>query len=71
MIGQEDNTYNDIRERSLMQWLDDIENHDDIVVRGGVKLAREYIKHLKDEIKMLEKENSLKTEYLKKMKSKG
>ena len=24
----EDNTYNDIREKSLMQWLDDMEKHD-------------------------------------------
>ena len=30
----EDNTYNDIREKSLMQWLDDMEKHEDVAVRG-------------------------------------
>ena len=66
----EDNTFNDIRERSLMQWLDEMQQHDDIAVRGGVKLAREYIQHLKDEIKRLESENELKARYLRKMKEK-
>lgn len=70
MFQKQDNTYNDIRERSLYQWLDDIEDHDDLVVRGGVKLAREYLQHLKDEISRLEAENALKTEYLKKLKNK-
>lgn len=70
MFQKQDNTYNDIRERSLYQWLDDIEDHDDLVVRGGVKLAREYLQHLKDEISKLEAENALKTEYLKKLKNK-
>ena len=32
----EDNTYNDIREKSLMQWLDDMSKHEDIAVRGGI-----------------------------------
>ena len=27
---------------ALMQWLDEMEQHEDIAVRGGVKLAREY-----------------------------
>ena len=57
MFGRPDHTYNDIREKSLMQWLDEMEQHPDIAVHGGVKLAREYVDHLK-------------TEYLKKMKEK-
>lgn len=48
--------YNDIREKSFLQWLDEMEKHDDVAVRCGVKLAREYI------------ENELKNSYLKKMK---
>ena len=52
MFIKEDNTYNDIREKS---------------VRGGVKLAKEYIQHLKDENKRLDSENNLKNEYLKKV----
>ena len=49
----EDNTYNDIREKSLMQWLDDMEKHEDVAVRGGVKLAKEYFCYLKEENKRL------------------
>lgn len=64
-----DNTYNDIRERSLLQWLDDCAKHDDIAVRGGVKLAKEYIQYLKEDNKKLESELKLKDEYLKKLKS--
>lgn len=63
----EDNTYNDIREKSLMQWLDDMEKHDDVAVRGGVKLAKEYFYYLKEENKRLKAESSLKSEYLKKV----
>jgi len=66
----EDNTYNDIRERSLEQWLDQMAEHEDITVRGGVKLAKDYIDHLKKENSKLESEIALKNEYLKKMKSK-
>ena len=64
----EDNTYNDIRKKALMSWLDEMEGHEDIAVRGGVKLAREYLEHLETEIGRLKEANALKTEYLKKMK---
>lgn len=67
MFNREDNTYNEIREKSLFQWLDEMETHEDIAVRGGVKLTREYIQHLKDENKRLEEQNKLKNEYLKKV----
>lgn len=67
MFIKEDNTYNDIREKSLLQWLDEMEKHEDVAVRGGVKLAKEYIQHLKDENKRLDSENNLKNEYLKKV----
>lgn len=66
----EDNTYNDLRDKSLMKWLDDMSKHDDIAVRGGVKLAGEYIQHLKDENIRLQNEIELRNQYLKKMKSK-
>jgi hypothetical protein len=67
MFFQEDNTYNDIRDKSLNQWLNEMEQHDDIAVRGGVKLAREYVQYLKDEIQRLKDENELKNSYLRKM----
>ena len=35
---------------ALMQWLDEMEQHEDIAVRGGVKLAREYVQSLQKEI---------------------
>ena len=54
MIIKEDNTYNEIRAKSLDQWLDEMSKHEDIAVRGGVKLTREYTKSLKDEIRRLE-----------------
>ena len=70
MFTRPDNTYNDIREKSLMQWLDEMEQHSDVAVRGGVKLTREYVQHLQEEIRRLEEENQLKAQYLKKMKEK-
>lgn len=66
MWVKEDNTYNDIRRRSVEQWLQEIENNDDLVVRGGVKVTREYIEYLETEIDRLKEENQLKNGYLKK-----
>ena len=68
MFTRPDNTYNDIREKSLMQWLDEMEQHEDLAVSGGVKLAREYVQYLKDEIKRQEESNQLKIDYMKKLK---
>jgi len=65
----EDNTYNDIRDKSLMKWLSEMEQHEDIEVRGGVKLAREYVEYLKQENENLKSEVALRNEYLKKMKA--
>ena len=45
-----------------------MEKHDDVAVRCGVKLAREYMQYLKDENEKLREENQLKNSYLKKMK---
>lgn len=67
MFVKEDNTYNDIREKSLLQWLSEMEQHEDIAVRGGVKLCREYMEHLKMQNDNLRHEIELKNEYLKKM----
>ncbi len=40
MFTRPDDTYNNIRKRSLEQWLSEMENHDGVAVRGGVKLTR-------------------------------
>ncbi len=67
MFIKDDNTYNEIREKSLLQWLDEMEQHEDIAVRGGVKLCREYMQYLADKNEKLQEENELKNRYLKKM----
>ncbi len=67
MFTKEDTTFNDLRENSLVAWLSDMEKHEDLAVRGGVKLCREYLQFLKEENKRLYDENQLKNEYLKKM----
>ncbi|MBR6800944.1 MAG: hypothetical protein IKM61_04260 [Eubacteriaceae bacterium] len=67
MFKNKDNTFNDIRSRSLMQWLEDMEKHEDVEVRGGVKLCREYLQYLMNENEKLRQENELKNSYLKKM----
>ena len=60
MFFKEDTTFNDIRDKSLQQWLDEMEQHEDVAVRGGVKLTREYVQYLKDEIGRLRHENEVK-----------
>ena len=67
MFRIEDNTYRDLRERSLMQWLEEMEAHDDMTVRGGVRLCREYIQSLKEENRRLQEQNELKNQYLRKL----
>ncbi len=67
MFIQDDHTYNDICKRSLEQWLQDMELHEDVAVRGGVKLCRDYMVQLENKIQRLEEENELKSRYLKKM----
>ena len=70
MFFKEDTTFNDIRDKSLQQWLDEMEQHEDVAVRGGVKLTREYVQYLKDEIGRLRHENQVKNAYLKKLREK-
>lgn len=71
MFIKEDNTYNDIREKSLIQWLEEMERHEDVAVRGGVKLCKEYMQYLKDKNERLKEENELKNSYLKKIAKRG
>ena len=70
MFFKEDTKFNDIRDKSLQQWLDEMEQHEDVAVRGGVKLTREYVQYLKDEIGRLRHENEVKNAYLKKLREK-
>jgi len=68
MFGKEDNTYNELRDKSISQWLDGMSRHDDIEVRGGTQVTKGYIEDLKKAIIMLEEKNTLKDKYLKKLK---
>ena len=70
MLENEDKTYDQLREKSISQWLDEISRHDDIVVRGGVKVTKEYLEYLQKKIINLENKNDLKDKYLKKIKLK-
>lgn len=68
MIGKEDNTFNETREKSVLQWLDELKGHEDLVVRDGVRVTTDYIYALKKRIKQLEETNELKDTFLKKLK---
>ena len=70
MFEIEDNTYNEIREKSVRQWLEEMSEHEDVAVRCGVKVTLEYLEYLKDEIRELKESNELKKTYLKKLKEK-
>ena len=70
-FGQVDRTFENLRERSVEQWLEDIDGHEDLVVRGGVKVTREYIADLKKQIENLKRSNALKDQFLKQMKQKS
>lgn len=68
MFIKEDNIYNETREKSIMQWLDEMSKHEDLAVRDGVKVTRDYIEYLKGQIKVLEEKNQLKDTFLKRLK---
>ena len=71
MFIKEDNTYNEIREKSIRQWRQEMSVHEDVAVRGGVKVTEDYLDYLKRQIQELEQKNRLKDEYLKKMREKA
>ena len=71
MFRIEDNTFKDLRERSLMQWLEEMEAHEDMTVRGGVRLCRDYMQYLMDENRKLKEQNALTQSYLRKIAAKN
>ena len=52
----------------MLQWLDELKGHEDLVVRDGVRVTTDYIYALKKRIKQLEETNELKDTFLKKLK---
>ncbi len=69
MFIKEDNTYNEMRENSMMQWLNELVVGEDIVNKGGAKVTLEHIDYLNRRIKELQEKNMLKDEFLKKLKN--
>ena len=67
---EEDNTYNDIREKSLMSWLAGVQETGSYIDACGAKLAVEYIQYLKEKIEILEEKNRIRDQHLKKIKQK-
>lgn len=68
MWQREDNTYNATRERAVLQWLEEIETHEDLVVRDGVRVTRDYIIYLKKKIAEMESLDRQKDTFLKRLK---
>ena len=67
---EENNTYNDIREKSLMSWLAGVQDTGSYIDACGAKLAVEYIQYLKEKIEILEEKNRIRDQHLKKIKQK-
>jgi len=68
MFGKEDRTYDELRDKSVKKWLEDMSQHREVEVRGGVRVTTDYIIDLKRKIAMLEEKSMLKDKYLKKLK---
>lgn len=71
MFIKEDKTFQNIREKSVDKWLNDIHGHSDIEVRGGVQVTKDYIEYLKLRNKQLEDKYQLANKYLKQLKDKS
>lgn len=67
MFDNDKNAYDHLLDRSVGKWLEDMREHEDMAVRGGIRATEDYIKYLKNKIEMLESKNRTKDDYLKKM----
>lgn len=68
MIIKEDNTYNEMKGRTILRWLNDQLETGDKINSSNAKVTLEYIDYLNRKIKSLEDKNALKDEYMKKLK---
>ncbi len=68
MFQKEDNTFNELREKTVMRWLEEMTTHEDLTIKDGSKVTLAYIESLKHEIGKLERQSALKDFYLKKAK---
>lgn len=70
MIIKEDNTFNDMRRNSTLQWLEQLLEGEDIVNKHGAKLTLEYIEYLDKKNNELKEEIALRDEFLRRLKNK-
>lgn len=68
MIIKEDNTYNEMKRRTILNWLNGQMESGNNINSSGAKVTLEYIDYLNRKIRALEDKNALKDEYLKKLK---
>lgn len=71
MFIREDNTFNELRGKSVEQWLEEMSHHEDIAVRGGVKATMDHLEELKKQVRVLEEKNLLKDQFLRRLKEKS
>ena len=70
MFIKEDNTFNDMRKNSTIQWLEQLLDGEDVVNKHGAKLTLEYIEYLNRKNDELKDQIALRDEFLKRLKSK-
>ena len=70
MFIKEDNTFNDMRKNSTLQWLEQLLDGEDVVNKHGAKLTLEYIDYLHKKNDELKEQIALRDEFLRRLKSK-
>lgn len=70
MFIKEDNTFNDMRKNSTLQWLEQVLDGEDVVNKHGAKLTLEYIDYLHKKNDELKEQLALRDEFLRRLKSK-
>lgn len=70
MFIKEDNTFNDMRKNSTLQWLEQVLDGEDVVNKHGAKLTLEYIDYLHNKNDELKEQIALRDEFLRRLKSK-
>ncbi|WP_455716865.1 hypothetical protein [Anaerosporobacter sp.] len=71
MFIKEDNTFNDMRKNSTMQWLEQLLDEEDVVNKHGAKLTLEYIEYLNQKNNELKEQIALRDEFLRRLKNKN
>ena len=69
MFIKEDNTFNDMRKNSTLQWLEQLLDGEDVVNKHGAKLTLEYVDYLHKKNDELKEQIALRDEFLRRLKS--